>query len=205
MKSKVVESYLLTPVDKALAVSLVSKGFDFCYITIYNDKEYVEWFNRFVYDEETDEEKNFTDEEIMKEIASSNEQIYMAQFIPIDFVERGKGDYVGTAKYDIGSTVYVNITKNDGDLFGSIKKGRVIGVDIREGIEVIRHIDTTNRRFNIHKVELERGRRDKYITYKVVFEDVLRKDGCYIGGVFTEGELTSDLDELINKLKSEIK
>lgn len=205
MKSKVVEGYLLTPVDKALAVSLVSKGFDFCYVTTYNDKEYVEWFNRSVYDEETGEERNFTDEEMMKEIASSNEQIYMAQFIPINFVEKGKGEYVGTAKYDIGSTVYVNITKKDEDIFGSIRKGKVIGVDIREGVQVFGHIDVKNRRFDIHKMQLERNCQDKYITYKVVFEDVLRNNGCYMGGVFTEGELTSDLDELINKLKSEIK
>lgn len=203
MESKVVDGYLLTPVDKALAVSLVSKGFNFCYL--FGNDCFIEWFDYFVYDEETDTERKTTDEEVMKMIASSNKQIYMAQSIPIDFVEIKKNSYICMTKYGIGTTVYANAVKKDGDIIGCIRKGVVIGVDIREGRFVDNHLDI-NKRYcgeflhNYNKESLK-----KYVIYKVAFLGDTAKNSIVPMGIFTEDELSSDLDEFINKLKSEIK
>ena len=203
MESKVVDGYLLTPVDKALAISLVSKGFNFCCLA--DNDNLIEWFDSFVYDNETDTEHEITDEEIMKNIASSSKQIYMMQLIPIDFVEIKKESYICMTKYGIGTTVYVNAVKKDGGIIGSIRKGVVIGVDIREGRFVDEHLDI-NKRYcgellhNYNKESLK-----KYVIYKVAFLGDTAKNGIVSMGIFTEDELSSDLDEVINKLKSEIK
>lgn len=203
MESKVVDGYLLTPVDKALAISLVSKGFNFCCLA--DNDNLIEWFDSFVYDNETDTERKITDEEIMKNIASSNEQIYMAQSIPIDFVEIKKESYICMTKYNIGTIVYVNAVKKEGDVIGSIRKGVVIGVDIREGRFVDEHLDI-NKRYcgeflhNYNKESLK-----KYVIYKVSFLEDTAKNSIVPMGIFTEDELSSDLDEHINKLKREIK
>lgn len=205
MESKVVEGYLLTPVDKALAVSLVSKGFDFCYLVGSEKNYYIEWFDHFVYDDETDTEREITDEEVMRNIASSNEQIYMAQSIPIDFVEIRKGSYICMTKYGIGTIVYVNAIRKDGDIISGIRKGVIIGVDIREGRFVDEHLDINKRYCGEFLSNYNKESLKKYVVYKVAFLEDKANNGIVPMGIFTEDELSSDLDKLINKLKSEIK
>lgn len=130
MKSKVIDDYLLVEVDKAMAVHLFQKGFEIAGI---DDAGGIDWIDRPVYDEENGDEREMTFDEVIKAIANYDGEVYIANNIPINFVEIKNNEQVIKTKHKVGDIVYAFMTDYSvSHSPGRVKELKIVGISVKQ-------------------------------------------------------------------------
>lgn len=148
MKSKVVYGYLLVEVDKVTAINLFQKGFEIAGI---GGEGELYWMDRTVYDEEDGCEREMTFDEVTKEIMDYDGEVYIANNIPINFVEIKNNEQVIKTKYKVGDIVYAFMADFPNPYSpGRIKELKVVGISIKQAYNTTSNmnVDSPSRATN---------------------------------------------------------
>lgn len=130
MKSKVIDDYLLVEVDKVMAVHLFQKGFEIVGI---DDAGGIDWIDRPVYDEEEGDDREMTFDEVVKCIANYDGEVYIANNIPINFVEIKNNEQVIKTKHKVGDIVYAFMTDYSVSRSpGRVKELKIVGISVKQ-------------------------------------------------------------------------
>ena len=130
MKSKVINDYLLVEVDKVTAVNLFQKGFE---IAGMDGVGGIDWIDRTVYDEENRDEREMTFDEVVKEIMNYDGEVYIANNIPINFVEIKNNEQVIKTKHKVGDIVYAFMTDYSvSHSPGRVKELKIVGISVKQ-------------------------------------------------------------------------
>lgn len=130
MKSKVIDNYLLVEVDKVMAVHLFQKGFEIVGI---DDAGGIDWIDRPVYNEEEGDDREMTFDEVVKCIANYDGEVYIANNIPINFVEIKNNEQVIKTKYKVGDIVYAFMTDYSASRSpGRVKELKIVGISVKQ-------------------------------------------------------------------------
>ena len=197
--SRVIDDYLLTNVDKVVAVNLYQAGFDIVGIT---DDGFIDWILSPIYDEEIEDEVELGREEAIQEIMDYRKELFIASYIPIKFVEIKDNEQVVKTKYRVGDIVYAFMT----DYLVSRSPGRVKELKI-VGISIKQAYGTTS---NMTVVSPSRETREEMYTNfegrynvesKILYYVVENKDYYRSKAIVIEEEyLFSSKEELKNSI-----
>lgn len=128
--SRVIDDYLLTNVDKVVAVNLYQAGFDIVGVRECGD---INWILSPVYDEEIGDYVDLKSEEAIQKIMEHEGEVFLASYIPISFVEvRGTENVIKT-RFSVGDMVYALIPDSSVSFSPSkIRCLKVVGIEYQE-------------------------------------------------------------------------
>ena len=128
--SRVIDDYLLTNVDKVVAVNLYQAGFDIVGVRECGD---IDWMLSPVYDEEIGDDVNLEPEEAIQKIMEYEGEVFLASYIPISFVEVKGTENVIKTRFSVGDMVYALIPDSSASFSPSkIKHLKIVGIKYQE-------------------------------------------------------------------------
>ena len=186
--SRVIDHYLLTNVDKVVAVNLYQAGFDIVGVKECGD---IDWMLSPVYDEEIGDDVDLEPEEAIQKIMEHEGEVFLASYIPISFVEVKGTENVIKTKYRIGDIVYG--FKTDYSLNyspGSVKRFKIVGISIkqahrlyemtladrsrqtREAMSIATNSNEVNKEILYYVIECSETRPNTYVSnYAIAMEE----------------------------------
>ena len=128
--NRVIDDYLLTNVDKVVAVNLYQAGFDIVGVRECGD---IDWMLSPVYDEETGDDVNLEPEEAIQKIMEYEGEVFLASYIPISFVEVKGTENVIKTRFSVGDMVYALIPDSSASFSPSkIRYLKIVGIKYQE-------------------------------------------------------------------------
>lgn len=128
--SRVIDDYLLTNVDKVVAVNLYQAGFDIVGVRECGD---IDWMLSPVYDEETGDDVNLEPEEAIQKIMEYEGEVFLASYIPISFVEVKGTENVIKTRFSVGDMVYALIPDSSASFSPSKTRYlKIVGIKYQE-------------------------------------------------------------------------
>lgn len=128
--SRVIDDYLLTNVDKVVAVNLYQAGFDIVGVRECGD---IDWMLSPVYDEETGDDVNLKPEEAIQKIMEYEGEVFLALYIPISFVEVKGTENVIKTRFSVGDMVYALIPDSSASFSPSKTRYlKIVGIKYQE-------------------------------------------------------------------------
>lgn len=128
--SRVIDDYLLTNVDKVVAVNLYQAGFDIVGVRECGD---IDWMLSPVYDEETGDDVNLEPEEAIQKIMEYEGEVFLASYIPISFVKVKGTENVIKTRFSVGDMVYALIPDSSASFSPSKTRYlKIVGIKYQE-------------------------------------------------------------------------
>ena len=176
--SRVIDDYLLTNVDKVVAVNLHQAGFDIVGVRECGD---IDWMLSPVYDEEIGDDVDLEPEEAIQKIMEYEGEVFLASYIPISFVEVKGTENVIKTKFRVGDIVYgFKADRSCSYSPGSIKCFKVAGISIKQAQHLYEMELADRSRQTRETMSVASSKEDvnEEILYFVVEHDEKRPNTC---------------------------
>lgn len=176
--NRVIDDYLLTNVDKVVAVNLYQAGFDIVGVRECGD---IDWMLSPVYDEEIGDDVDLEPEEAIQKIMEHEGEVFLASYIPISFVEVKGTENVIKTKFSVGDIVYGFKTDYSANYSpGSIRCFKVAGISIKQAQYLYEMVlaDRSRQTRETMSVASSKKEVNEEILYFVVEHDEKKPNTC---------------------------
>lgn len=174
----VIENHFLIEVDKVLAISLYQAGYDIVGVT---DDGFIDWILTPIYDEEKEDEVELGKEEAIQEIMDYKKELFIASYMPINFVEVKGTENVIKTKFSVGDIVYGFKTDYSANYSpGSIRCFKVAGISIKQAQYLYEMVLADRSRQTRETMSVASSKKDvnEEILYFVVEHDEKKPNTC---------------------------
>lgn len=163
MRKEVIDNHLLIGVNKVVAVNLYQSGFDIVGIKECGD---IDWILSPVYNEETGNDVELKTEEAIQKIMEHEGEVFLASYIPINFVEIKEHENVIKTRFSVGDMVYALIPDSGASYTPSkMKKLKVVAIEYQESYNNERISTVVGSRETTQELYIRGDTTEKRIRY----------------------------------------